>query len=136
MEQMGKELVCVDTDICIDFLRKKNPGFSSLVKLLGQYELSITAITSLELFLGHFKMNRTDTIDGFLNQFVILPFDLRASESSASIQASLDKKGMGIGMPDTLIAGICISNDIPLLTLNARHFSRVPKLKLFTLKSA
>lgn len=130
---MAKERVCIDTDVCIDFLRKKSPGFGLFIKLLGQYELCITAITAFELFLGHIKMNRKERMDDFMNQFIILPFDLNASEASARIQSSLDKKGRGIGIPDTLIAGICLSNNVPLLTLNTKHFSRATGLKLVTL---
>jgi len=129
---MAKELACIDTDICVDFLRKKEPGFKLLLKLIEHYSPSITAITVFELFLGHFKMKRKDKIDDFIDQFVLLPFDRKASEASASIQASLDKKGKGIGIPDLLIAGICVANSVPLLTLNTKHFSRVSGLKLIT----
>ena len=39
------------------------------------------------------KMKRKDRIDDFIYQFVILPFDLKASEVSANIESSLDRKG-------------------------------------------
>lgn len=127
---MAKELICIDTDICVDFLRKRDPGFGLFIKTLEHYELCITAITAFELYLGHIKMKRKDRIDNFIYQFVILPFDLKASEISANIESSLERKGKGIGIPDTLIAGICISNNVPLLTLNTMHFSRVTGLNL------
>jgi len=128
---MAKELVCIDTDVCVDFLRKRDPGFNLFVKIIKEFEPCITAITAYELYLGHMKMKRKDRIDDFINQFAILPFDLKASEVSADIESSLDRKGKGIGIPDTLIAGICISNNIPLLTTNTLHFSRVNGLNLF-----
>ncbi len=76
------------------------------------------------------KMKRKDRIGDFIHQFVIFPFDLKAAEVSATIESSLNRKGKGIGIPDTLIAGICISNNLPLLTLNTPHFSRVIGLNL------
>lgn len=127
---MAKNRACVDTDICVDFLRKRETGFTLLIKFFEMFDPCITAITAFELHLGHLKMKRKDGIDNFTAQFVSLPFDLKASKISAKIQETMDKKGEGIGIPDTLIAGICISNDIPLLTLNTKHFSRVPDLKL------
>jgi tRNA(fMet)-specific endonuclease VapC len=133
MEKMAKTDACIDTDICVDFLRKKAPGFIFLPKLLERYEPCITAITAFELYLGHIKMKRKDRIDDFIAQFTILPFDLQAPVISAQIQASLDKRGEGIGIPDTLIAGICVAKDIPLLTLNTRHFLKVIELKLITI---
>jgi tRNA(fMet)-specific endonuclease VapC len=33
-------------------------------------------------------------------------------------------------MADSLIAGIALEHDLPLLTRNRKHFSRVPGLKL------
>jgi len=52
---------------------------------------------------------------------------------SARIQASLDRRGEGIGIPDTLIAGICIAEKVPLLTLNAKHFSKIDELRLINI---
>jgi tRNA(fMet)-specific endonuclease VapC len=132
MAKMAKEFVCIDTDVCVDFLRKRDPGFSLFIKILKRYEPCITAITAYELYLGHMKMKRKDRIDDFIYQFVILPLDLKASETSAHIEASLDRKGKGIGIPDTFIAGICLSNNVPLLTINTIHFSRVNGLNLFS----
>ena len=37
-----------------------------------------------------------------------------------------------IGLPDTMIAGICLSQDLPLLTRNTRHYTRVAGLQIFT----
>lgn len=127
---MAKGLVCIDTDVCVDLLREKDPGFTLFVKLLERFEPCITAITTFELYLGHIKMKRKDRIGDFIAQFIVLPFDVKAAEISAQIQASLDTKGEGIGVPDTLIAGICIAANIPLLTLNTQHFSRIAGLAL------
>lgn len=109
---MDKKPACIDTDICVDFLRGKEPGLTALAKLMERSKPCITAITAFELHLGHIKMGRKDNIGGFISQFIILPFDLKASKTSAAIQASLDKRGEGIGIPDTLIAGICIASDV------------------------
>jgi len=127
---MAKKLACVDTDICVDFLRKREPGLSFLIRFHEMFEPCITAISAFELYLGHTKMKRKDNIDDFIGQFTVLPFDLKASVVAANLQALMDSKGEGIGIPDTLIAGICIANDVPLLTLNIRHFSKVSQLQL------
>ena len=127
---MAEKLACVDTDICVDFLRKKEPGYSLFTQFIERYEPCVTAITAFELFLGQMKMKRKTRIDSFLEQFVLLPFDYKASKIAAEIQSLLDIKGKGIGVPDTLIAGICLANNVSLLTLNTKHFSRVPGLEL------
>jgi predicted nucleic acid-binding protein len=78
-------------------------------------------------------MNRKDRIEDFIDQFTILPFNLEAAMISARIQASLDRRGEGIGIPDTLIAGICVAEKVPLLTLNTKHFSKIDELRLINI---
>ena len=63
---MEKELVCIDTNICVDFLRAKGPGYALFIKLLEKYEPCVTAITAFELYLGHMKMKRRDKIADFI----------------------------------------------------------------------
>lgn len=130
MERMGKKAACIDTDLCVDFLRKREPGFSLFIKAISNFEASITTITAFELYLGHIKMGKRGKLDGFFKQFKILPFDYDASKIAAEIQSELDKKGAGIGMPDTLIAAICTAHKIPFITGNIKHFSRIESLKL------
>ena len=71
---MAKELACIDTNICVDFLRAKGPGSALFIKLLENYEPCITAITAFELYLGHIKMKRRDSVADFIAQLSILPF--------------------------------------------------------------
>jgi len=37
---------------------------------------------------------------------------------------------LDIGVKDVLIASICLENDLPILTTNEQHFSRVQGLKV------
>ena len=129
---MDKEPVCIDTNLCIDFLRKREPGFSQFLNVLKTYEPCITTITTFELFMGQFKMKRKQDIEGFIKQFLILPFDLASSKESAKLFVNLSSLGKGLDIPDIMIAGICIANKIPLLTMNLSHFSRIAELKVIT----
>lgn len=43
----------------------------------------------------------------------------------------MKSKGVVIGNRNILIAGICVSNSLPLLTRNAARFSRVKDLVLY-----
>jgi len=46
------------------------------------------------------------------------------------VRLKLEKAGIGIGMADSLIAGIALAQGATLLTRNPRHFERVDGLKL------
>jgi hypothetical protein len=49
-----------------------------------------------------------------------------AADAASEIRRSLERTGNAIGMADSLIAGIVMSNGAALLTRNRRHFERIP----------
>ncbi len=69
-------------------------------------------------------------LEDVLAPFAVLPFDDPASVASAKIRAHLERKGLGIGPYDTLIAGHALSLSAELITSNTREFSRVPALQV------
>src|SRR5260370_421628 len=56
--------------------------------------------------------------------------DVAAAGRAADIRRDLERKGVGIGMADSLIAGIVLHVGGTLLTRNLRHFQRVEGLNL------
>jgi len=44
----------------------------------------------------------------------------------------LIRRNEDIGIKDVLVASVCLEHSLPLLTLNERHFSRVPGLRVLT----
>jgi predicted nucleic acid-binding protein len=56
--------------------------------------------------------------------------DAEAADAASEIRRALERSGHGIGMADSLIAGIVIRNGGRLLTRNRRHFERVPGISL------
>ena len=60
----------------------------------------------------------------------IRPWDARAAERFAELQALLLGQGTPIGQNDTLIAAHALSLGATLVTNNAKHFGRVPGLSM------
>jgi tRNA(fMet)-specific endonuclease VapC len=56
-------------------------------------------------------------------------------DESVKIYKDLKKKNKMISIPDIFIASTAISNQIPIATLNQKHFVRVRGLKFIDLKS-
>ncbi|AOQ24166.1 hypothetical protein MTAT_08070 [Moorella thermoacetica] len=52
--------------------------------------------------------------------------------AAAMIENRLRSGGKVIGVPETLIAGICLARNLPLFTLNTEHFKRVTGLEVLT----
>jgi len=70
-----------------------------------------------------------EKVHKFIDRFVSLPFDDKASEKYGEIRSNLEKAGTPIGPNDLLIASIALVNNVTLVTHNTREFRRVKKLK-------
>lgn len=131
---MEPSKIVVDTDIIIDYLKKRQPGAELLKKAYLKYKIHVTSITVYELLYGIQKSGKTALIDRLLKYVTIIPLDEAAARKSAILHYTLKSKGMDIGVKDSFIVGICEAHNIPLLTRNIRHFNRIPALKLISLE--
>lgn len=123
---MEPRLLCIDTDVIIDHLRGRS---DVLETVLAHFDCALTAITAYELLLGLAHAPRQSALfNDLLDLVQVLPFDLKAAREAARIDAQLRTQGTPIGLPDTLIAGICIAYGVPLLTRNTAHYKRVEGL--------
>ncbi|GAH89230.1 unnamed protein product, partial [marine sediment metagenome] len=96
--------------------------------------LATTTINIFELQYGakiskRYEENLNE-LKKFLNSLNIFSFDYKSSEEASSIFADLKKIGKIIGIKDILIAGICRSNKLDLITKNVRHFENIKELKI------
>jgi tRNA(fMet)-specific endonuclease VapC len=122
-------MTVADTDVLIDFLAGKGEA-DAVERLLGQGVLGTTAITRFELLCGARTPSQLARITRLLETMPALALDERAADAAAEIRRTLGRLGHPIGMADSLIAGIVVSNGGALLTRNRRHFERVPSLRL------
>ena len=119
---MTKRLL-LDTDVLIDFLR----GQPQAVQLLEDTdcEFHVSAVSVAELYVGVRDGREREVLD----QLVGL---LRTIEISTEIaqQAGLWRreygKSHGTGILDALIAACADASQIPLATLNVKHFPMLP----------
>ena len=120
-------MIVADSDVLIDFLR--NGGAAPRVmELLKKGVLCTTAISAFELQSGISSKKALKSALDLLAAVKIFPLDDAAAKIAAEIYRELSGQGQGIGMGDSLIAGICCSNDLPILTRNLKHFDRVEGL--------
>ena len=121
---MTKHLL-LDTDVLIDFLQ----GQPQVVQLLEDtdYESYLSAVSVAELYVGVRDGREREVLD----QLVGL---LRTIEISTEIarQAGLWRreygKSHGTGIIDALIAACADASQIPLATLNVKHFPMLPRV--------
>jgi predicted nucleic acid-binding protein len=122
-------MMIADTDVLIDFL--EGGGAASRIELeLAHGQLRTTVISRFELLAGARTTRQQSLIGQLLAALPTLPLDQEGADRAAEIRRQLEKDGAGIGMADSLIAGIVLTRGGILLTRNRRHFERVPDLSL------
>lgn len=129
-------LVVADTDVLIDALCGRAPMKGRIALEIERQILCTTAINAFELLSGAKKKKEQEKIQTLLEAMEILTLDEEAVASAATIRRELEWEGLGIGMADYLIAGLCLSRSLPLLTRNIKHFERVPGLQLLNIHSS
>ena len=134
MESVEAPKIVVDTDVIIDYLKKRQPGAELLKKAYLKYRLHVTAITVYELMYGVHRSGRTSLINRLLRYVTVISFDEAAARKAATLHHALTSKGQDIGVKDAFIGAICEVHKLPLLTRNVKHFSRIPGLKLLSIE--
>jgi tRNA(fMet)-specific endonuclease VapC len=123
-------MMVADTGVLIDFLDGRAPVAARIALELQHGQLRTTVITRFELLGGARTARQQEVVGTLLGALPCLPLDEPAADRAAEIRRALEGDGAGIGMADSLIAGIVVTHRGVLLTRNRRHFARVPGLAL------
>ena len=123
-------MMVADTDVLIDFLSGRAPVADRIALELDRGQLRTTVVTRFELQVGARTSRQRRLVTELLAALPCLFLDEAGADAAARIRRSLEEGGEGIGMADSLIAGIVVAHGAMLLTRNRRHFERVPGLAL------
>lgn len=122
----------IDTDIMIYFL-KNHPKVVSKFEKTDQDDIATTIVNYTELLFGAYNSlkikENLSKVKSFLKTIAIADFDKSSAEVFARLKADLRKSGKIIADMDLMIAGICIANNLILVTNNSKHFERISGLK-------
>jgi len=125
-------MYCLDSDVIIDFMRGDEGIAGKIRKMLGS-SIHITTITLCELFKGAYgaknpehEVKRMETLT---SSTITATLDVRSSRIFGIKSRELLLKGKTIGVPDIMIASICIANDLVLITRNKKHFEHITGLQ-------
>lgn len=127
------ETVCIDTDVLIDFLRGKKEAVENIRKLEEEFDLATTTINVFELYFGAYKTNKernVKAVNDLVERMEVFGLSKKSAEIAGRMMAVLERKGMEIGIRDTMVAGIAIENDVALLTRNLKHYKRLEEFGL------
>lgn len=126
---MENHLVLLDTSILIEFYRKKHKERSRLFQLQDFFShLAVSSVTEYEVRLGIRCEGYTPWDHFFTRTVSVMSFDSEVAKTAAVIQQKLKQFNKKLDISDLFIAATAILHDIPLATLNYKHFSSVAEL--------
>ena len=127
---MADKIVMVDTLILIDYYRKTGKANSVCIALVRQdYRFAISTITKYEIYSGANQV-QLDFWNTILQAVEVVPFDEASVDVAVEINNVLKRKRKQIELADLFIAATAISSNLPLATLNRKHFDRIEQLKI------
>jgi tRNA(fMet)-specific endonuclease VapC len=124
----------IDTDILSFYLKgnqKVIKNFQDYLSENNSASINISEITYFEILAGLEYRNAAKQIEMF-EKFILKCNVIKLSTLSIRFSAiqygKLRRKGIIIGTPDLLIAGIALANDYILVTNNQKHFKPIDSL--------
>ena len=122
-------MILCDTNILIEFYRG-NPAVLQVLREVGAQNLSISVITTGELFFGakdKRELKRMQKHLALINQIAL------DAEISARFVTLLESYALShkLSVPDALIAATALCYNLPLYTLNTKDFRFIPEIQLF-----
>ena len=127
---MANKIILVDTSILIDYYRKTIKANAAWVTLIEKgYEFSISVITKYELYSGA-TQSQIAFWDSILASISIISFDESCVDTAVQINAVLKQKRKQIDLADLFIAATAMASNLPIATLNKKHFDRIDGLSI------
>jgi tRNA(fMet)-specific endonuclease VapC len=120
----------IDTGIFIEHIRAKDKLHTTLYLLPENTELFVSAISMYELYMGATTKEKENDIRALTEDLQVLPFTDAVALKASQLYHLLKKENKLIEFRDIFIAATCIVNDLPLITLNKKHFKRIEGLNI------
>jgi predicted nucleic acid-binding protein len=125
MAPAAPDLLAVDTDVLIDYLRDRPEAVDILEDC--QRPLALSVIPVAGLYAGVREGDERTRLDAFVEAFELLPLDSRAA-AQAGLWRQRYGRSHGTGLADALIAACAAAAGATLATLNRRHFPMLSDL--------
>ena len=119
------ELLLIDTDVLIDFLRGQADAVAYLEGLTEPLLMSV--VTMAELYSGVREGNERKALDIFITVFEFAPIDEGIARNGGLFRRDY-RKSHNIGLADALIAATAEVRGATLVTLNRKHFPMLSRV--------
>jgi tRNA(fMet)-specific endonuclease VapC len=120
----------IDTSVFIEYLRASDKTTTTLWALPDGTALHVSVITLYELHLGATTPSKQQDVTTLLRSMTLLPLTPAIAEEAAQNYRDLRSRNQLIGHRDLFIAATALVHNLPVKTLNQKHFSRIKGLLL------
>jgi predicted nucleic acid-binding protein len=111
----------LDSDVIIWHLRGRKE-VTEMLRDLQRFGLpACSSLTFLEVQLGVRKGEEEKT-DRFLGSLRVFNVNTEIANKAAKLIREYKAKGITLDLPDAIIAGTCMLNDLILVTYNTKHY--------------
>ncbi len=131
MENRG---ILIDTSIVIEYLRSLKREKTNFIQLFQQYDLFLSVISVFELFNGAKDQSKKQDIDTIIGEVSTKNFTIETAKIASKIYLNLRKQNKIIEFRDILISATSIQYNLPIATLNIKHFERIENLQIIDIK--
>jgi tRNA(fMet)-specific endonuclease VapC len=123
-------MILCDTNIIIEFL-KGNSVIVEQLRVIGQTQIAVSAITQAELLFGARDRRELQSLQKMLLSVQVSPVTPAISDRFIQLIASYSLSHR-LAIPDALIAATAIEYGMSLYTLNLKDFRFIAGLHLYT----
>lgn len=122
----------LDTTFLIDVLNDRR-GRAELMErfILEQHALACCAINVAEVYVG-LRAQEAHKTEAVLRELVYVPIRWETAKLAGDLKRDWARKGQTLSLTDTMIAAVCITEGLTLVTGNRKHFP-MPELQLYPL---
>ena len=119
------EILMIDTDVIIDYLRGQVDAVSYIEGLTNP--LLISVITVAELYSGVREGEERKTLDSFIAAFELVPVTEAIAVKGGLYRRDF-RKSHNVGLADAIIAASAEAKGATVVTLNDKHFPMLPSV--------
>ena len=116
--------VLVDTSAWIDFFRKNEPVYSTVLKIMDENRICCIGIILAELIQGARTREEIATLKDFIDVFDFIGESNGLWEQAGELSFSLKKEGKQVGLADCYIATAANAEKAAILTMDI-HFRTI-----------
>jgi tRNA(fMet)-specific endonuclease VapC len=116
--------VLADTSVLIDYMRRLQKDQTLMHTLFERSMPVVAAVTEFEFCIGRNAQN-TRLMSSMMAKIPVIPMDTTIAKIAIDVHRTLKQKNALIGTNDIFIAATALRFEIPIATLNRKHFSRL-----------